>query len=66
MYHLSESNSFFRIVDVLVGQILQVYVTTDAVIQANAYSGRLSGTAARVEMIPYLLVNQYRRKKSNV
>lgn len=54
MDRLSDADALGGVRDVAVGQVLDVYVSGQAVVQTDADACRLAGTRAGVEVVPYL------------
>lgn len=54
MYGLSDPDTLCRVGDVPVGQVLDVDVAGQAVVEPDAHARRLARTCAGVEVVPYL------------
>lgn len=54
VYQLADADSLFGIGDVLVAEVLDVYVAGDAVVEPQPHSGRLAQTGASVKVVPHV------------
>lgn len=55
MHRLTDPYPLSGIGDVFIWKVLYVYVARESIIEPDAHAGRLAGTCACVEVLPYLL-----------